>query len=95
MGIRVNKRALLRQLDICKAGEKELYFHKRLLSGELPQSIGGGIGQSRLCMFYLHRAHIGEDTGKYLAGGDAQESTCGWNDAYLVNSQLLYYGRKD
>jgi len=61
MGIRVNKEALLRQLDICKAGEKkELYFHKRLLSGELPQSIGGGIGQSRLCMFYLRKAHIGE-----------------------------------
>ena len=58
---RVNKEALLRQLDICKAGEKkELYFHKRLLSGELPQSIGGGIGQSRLCMFYLRKAHIGE-----------------------------------
>ena len=52
---------MLRQLDICKAGEKkELYFHKRLLSGELPQSIGGGIGQSRLCMFYLRKAHIGE-----------------------------------
>ena len=61
MGIRVNKEALLRQLDICKAGEKkELYFHKRLLSCELPQSICGGIGQSRLCMFYLRKAHIGE-----------------------------------
>ena len=61
IGLRGNKEALLRQLDICKAGEKkELYFHKRLLSGELPQSIGGGIGQSRLCMFYLRKAHIGE-----------------------------------
>ena len=61
MGIRVNKEALLRQLDICKAGEKkELYFHKRLLNNELPLSIGGGIGQSRLCMFYLRKAHIGE-----------------------------------
>ncbi len=39
---------------------KELYFHKRLLNGELPQSIGGGIGQSRLCMFYLRKGHIGE-----------------------------------
>ncbi|MGL5563237.1 MAG: aspartate--ammonia ligase, partial [Tannerellaceae bacterium] len=37
-----------------------LYFHKRLLDGDLPQSIGGGIGQSRLCMFYLRKAHIGE-----------------------------------
>ena len=61
MGIRVDKEALLRQLKACNAEEKkELYFHKRLLSGELPQSIGGGIGQSRLCMFYLRKAHIGE-----------------------------------
>lgn len=61
MGIRVNKETLLRQLSMCNAEEKkELYFHKRLLNGELPQSIGGGIGQSRLCMFYLRKAHIGE-----------------------------------
>lgn len=61
MGIRVDKEALLRQLDIRGAQDrKELYFHKRLLGGELPQSIGGGIGQSRLCMFYLRKAHIGE-----------------------------------
>ena len=61
MGIRVDPEALLRQLDI--RGEQnraQLYFHKRLLNGELPQSIGGGIGQSRLCMFYLRKAHIGE-----------------------------------
>ncbi|MDH6305065.1 aspartate--ammonia ligase [Parabacteroides sp. PF5-5] len=61
MGIRVNKEALLRQLKISNMEDKkELYFHKRLLNGELPQSIGGGIGQSRLCMFYLRKAHIGE-----------------------------------
>ena len=61
MGIRVNKEALLRQLKACHAEErKELYFHKRLLNDELPQTIGGGIGQSRLCMFYLRKAHIGE-----------------------------------
>lgn len=61
MGIRVNKEALLRQLAICHAEDRKgLYFHKRLLNGELPQSIGGGIGQSRLCMFYLRKAHIGE-----------------------------------
>ena len=61
MGIRVDKEALLRQLEICNAEEKkELYFHKRLLNNELPRSIGGGIGQSRLCMFYLRKAHIGE-----------------------------------
>ena len=61
MGIRVDKEALLRQLKICNAEEKiDVYFHKRLLNGELPLSIGGGIGQSRLCMFYLRKAHIGE-----------------------------------
>jgi aspartate--ammonia ligase len=61
MGIRVDAAALMRQLEICKVTErKELYFHRRLLSGELPHSIGGGIGQSRLCMFYLRKAHIGE-----------------------------------
>ncbi len=61
MGIRVDKDALLRQLKIANAeSRKDLYFHKRLLNGELPLSIGGGIGQSRLCMFYLRKAHIGE-----------------------------------
>ncbi|MCQ2199433.1 MAG: aspartate--ammonia ligase [Paludibacteraceae bacterium] len=61
MGIRVDRDALLRQLEI--EGEQsraELYFHQRLLNGELPLSIGGGIGQSRLCMFFLRKAHIGE-----------------------------------
>jgi aspartate--ammonia ligase len=61
MGIRVDKESLLRQLDLCGQQErKELYFHKKLLSGELPLSIGGGIGQSRLCMLFLQKAHIGE-----------------------------------
>jgi aspartate--ammonia ligase len=61
MGIRVNKEALLRQLALeGKEDRKELYFHKRLLDGTLPQSIGGGIGQSRLCMVLLHKAHVGE-----------------------------------
>jgi len=61
MGIRVDPAALMRQLELAQVSErKELYFHKRLLSGELPLSIGGGIGQSRLCMFYLRKAHIGE-----------------------------------
>ena len=61
MGIRVDKGSLERQLAIRGMEErKELYWHKRLLNGELPQSIGGGIGQSRLCMYYLRKAHIGE-----------------------------------
>lgn len=61
MGIRVDKDVLLKQLKISgQEDRKDLYFHKRLLNGELPQSIGGGIGQSRLCMFYLRKGHIGE-----------------------------------
>lgn len=61
MGIRVSSESLLRQLEAKGEMEKrELYFHRRLLEGELPQSIGGGIGQSRLCMLFLRKAHIGE-----------------------------------
>ena len=61
MGIRVDKKALLEQLK--QRGEEqrlELKWHKALLDGEMPLSIGGGIGQSRLCMLYLQKAHIGE-----------------------------------
>lgn len=61
MGIRVDKEAMLRQLTLCgQEQRKELYFHKRLLNDELPLCIGGGIGQSRLCMLFLQKAHIGE-----------------------------------
>lgn len=61
MGIRVDEEALLRQLQIRGATErKELPFHKALLEGKLPYTIGGGIGQSRMCMFFLCKAHIGE-----------------------------------
>lgn len=61
MGIRVNKETLTEQLKITKNTDRsELFFHKRLLNGELPESIGGGIGQSRLCMYFLRKAHIGE-----------------------------------
>ena len=61
MGIRVDSETLLRQLAIrgCES-RKDLYWHSRLLSGDFPQTIGGGIGQSRLCMFLLKKAHIGE-----------------------------------
>jgi len=61
MGIRVDKKALLEQLD--KAGCPEragLPFQKAVLNEELPYTIGGGIGQSRICMFFLRKAHIGE-----------------------------------
>ena len=61
MGIRVDSTALERQLaQSGKEDRKSFYFHRRLLEGTLPQSIGGGIGQSRLCMILLHKAHIGE-----------------------------------
>lgn len=61
MGIRVNKEALVKQLKISGKEERlNLYWHKRLMAGEFPQTIGGGIGQSRLCMFLLKKAHIGE-----------------------------------
>jgi len=61
MGIRVDKEALLRQLELTgKEDRKNLYFHKKLLNDEMPLSIGGGIGQSRLCMVLLQKAHVGE-----------------------------------
>ena len=61
MGIRVDKEALERQLkESGHEDRRSLYFHQRLLDGSLPLSVGGGIGQSRLCMYYLQKAHIGE-----------------------------------
>lgn len=61
MGIRVDADALARQLSIAGCGERAaLPFHKMLLTDELPLTIGGGIGQSRLCMLLLGKAHVGE-----------------------------------
>ena len=61
MGIRVDEEALKRQLKLAGCEERaELDFQKSLLAGELPYTIGGGIGQSRICMYYLRKAHIGE-----------------------------------
>lgn len=61
MGIRVDKSALERQLKISGCEDKkELEFHKLLLEEKLPFTVGGGIGQSRICMFFLRKAHIGE-----------------------------------
>ena len=61
MGIRVDEEALSRQLRIKGEEYKSgLMYHKMLLDGQLPYTIGGGIGQSRLCMFLLRKAHIGE-----------------------------------
>lgn len=61
MGIRVDEKAMARQLALAGAEDrKDLSFHKAILNRELPYSIGGGIGQSRLCMYFLRKAHIGE-----------------------------------
>jgi aspartate--ammonia ligase len=61
MGIRVNKEVMLQQLELTgKEDRTNLYFHQRILNDTLPLCIGGGIGQSRLCMLFLKKAHIGE-----------------------------------
>ena len=61
MGIRVDESALRKQLKMrAEEWKSDLMYHKMLLNGELPYTIGGGIGQSRLCMFLLRKAHIGE-----------------------------------
>ena len=61
MGIRVDKASLKRQLKLAgQQAREKLFFHQALLKGELPLTMGGGIGQSRLCMLFLQKAHIGE-----------------------------------
>ena len=61
MGIRVDEKALAEQLKISNSeNRKSLDYHKKLLEGKLPYTVGGGIGQSRICMFFLEKKHIGE-----------------------------------
>lgn len=61
MGIRVDEETLLKQLELSHCeNRKNLKFHQALLNGKLPYTMGGGIGQSRICMFFLRKAHIGE-----------------------------------
>lgn len=61
MGIRVDEVSLEKQLKLANAEyRKDLEYHKALLKGELPYTVGGGIGQSRICMFFLEKSHIGE-----------------------------------
>ena len=61
MGIRVDEESLKEQLTISGCLDRaQLPFQKALLNKELPYTVGGGIGQSRICMFYLRKAHIGE-----------------------------------
>ncbi len=83
MGIRVDKEALLRQLELSHTTERsQLYFHQCLLRGELPLSIGGGIGQSRLCMLLLRKAHIGEIQASIWP--DDMRRTCQENGINLI-----------
>jgi aspartate--ammonia ligase len=61
MGIRVDEDSLIKQLKIAGCEERsKMEFHSMLLDGKLPYTAGGGIGQSRICMFFLRKAHIGE-----------------------------------
>ena len=83
MGIRVNPETLQIQLEIENATDrKNLLFHSQLLQGALPQSIGGGIGQSRLCMFLLKKAHIGEVQSSLWP--DDMRAECKKNNIVLV-----------
>lgn len=71
MGIRVNKNSLLRQLEIKKEMHKLKYeYHQDILNDVLPLTIGGGIGQSRMCMFMLNKVHIGEVQVSYWEKDD-------------------------
>ncbi|SFF59795.1 aspartate--ammonia ligase [Sunxiuqinia elliptica] len=83
MGIRVDKEALLHQLKITGTEDrKELLWHKRLLNDEFPLSIGGGIGQSRICMYFLRKAHIGEIQASIWP--DEMYKQCRANNIHLV-----------
>ena len=83
MGIRLDKKSLQRQLEIAGCPERaELDFHKSLLEERLPLSIGGGIGQSRLCMFLLQKAHIGEVQASIWP--EDQIKTCAENNILLL-----------
>ncbi|MDD6311521.1 MAG: aspartate--ammonia ligase [Firmicutes bacterium] len=83
MGIRVDEDAMDRQLKIAGADERrELDFHKKILNKELPYTIGGGIGQSRLCMYFLRKAHIGEVQASIWPEEMIKE--CAENDIFLL-----------
>jgi aspartate--ammonia ligase len=83
MGIRVDAEAMLRQLAVTgDMDRKNLLWHRRLLAGEFPLSIGGGIGQSRLCMFYLRKAHIGEIQAGYWP--ESMRHACRDNNMILL-----------
>ena len=83
MGIRVNSESLIKQIEQKKETKKlTLMYHNAVLNNDLPLSIGGGIGQSRICMFLLKKAHIGEVQASYWSKEEIEE-------AKKANIQLL------
>ena len=83
MGIRVDEEAMRRQLAIRGCEDRaDLPFHKALLNGELPYTIGGGIGQSRMCMFFLRKAHIGEVQSAFWT--EEEHRICREKGVYLL-----------
>lgn len=83
MGIRVSEQSLMEQLEKAGCPERaKLAFHKALLAGELPYTIGGGIGQSRLCMLMLRKAHIGEVQASLWS--DEMRSVCEEHNIFLL-----------
>ncbi len=83
MGIRVSEQSLKEQLEKAGCPERaKLAFHKALLAGELPYTIGGGIGQSRLCMLMLRKAHIGEVQASLWS--DEMRSVCEEHNIFLL-----------
>ena len=83
MGIRVDEKAMDRQLTLAGADDRRgMEFHRMILNGELPYTIGGGIGQSRLCMYFLRKAHIGEVQASIWP--DEMIRECRENDIFLL-----------
>ena len=83
MGIRVDEKSLAKQLEICGATDRMQYdYHKMIADGTLPLTIGGGIGQSRLCMLLLEKAHIGEVQASIWP--DEMIQTCAENGIVLL-----------
>ncbi len=83
MGIRVDEEALTHQLTVAQCEyRKNLPFHSMLLHGELPYTMGGGIGQSRICMFFLQKAHIGEVQSSIWT--DEMITACQQNNIFLL-----------
>jgi len=83
MGIRVDEDSMVKQLKLADAEDRSsLPFHKAIINKELPYSIGGGIGQSRLCMFFLRKAHIGEV--QVSVWPEDMINECGANNIFLL-----------